>query len=163
MIKSVVLIKGGPRAMMAEMKGDGMKAALSDALLHWHAKFLPLHFEQPAHARYHYESRTAKWADRKLRTSGSTRDLVWTGRLMQEARAQIKISGTAVAMRGALSVPSYMYKYEMRGPRRLGPDKAAEVLRTIKSEEKEMGEVAAEVLAKRLDKLNTTETFSTAA
>ena len=155
MIKGVINITGGPKQMIKALPAV-MKEALKAALLHWHAKQLPKHFEPGAAYRYRYQRRSDKYRNRKLRQFGHDRPLVYTGNMMRQIMRIVSISGTSKVARAGLRGPHYLYAYQKSHGQ---ADKAAEILRTTNAENRELAAATDRVIEQRMNALKAKETI----
>ncbi len=91
-----------------KVKGLGavVKQALTDALLVWHGKMLPLHFgtQSSVQARYgsQVQARTRKYMIRKNKKYGQQNMLSYSGELERNVTRGIIVSGSAKQVRGRL-------------------------------------------------------------
>ena len=155
MIGGEIVLIGGPKAHETKFR-PFLKEALQLTIRHWHEQHLPRHFERSAYGRYHYQRRTAKHELRKLRKYGHQDPLRFSGRLMREVTSRIRISGTARMAQAALRGPRYLYQFRKD---RKAPDKAVELRKTTRKEEREMGDFLDRYLTERLNSDRTRETI----
>ena len=103
---------------------NAVKAAIATMAEQWHAKFLPLHFDESAYERYGYTRRkgsgmapgqkgyASSYVGRKRKRIGHNRPLVYSGEGRSMALASPKIRGTSKEARVVL--PS---KFNFRHPK----------------------------------------------
>lgn len=75
----------------------------------WHSDILPLHFEESAKHRYHYQPRTKKYRDRRARlgVAGDT-DMVFTGDMRRAMLAFATIRAYPTRATVNVQAPFYM-------------------------------------------------------
>lgn len=137
-----------PDVLVREHNGL-VKQANFATVAHWHATYMPGHFQVAAESQYGYRPRKGQnepamvpstrpgregrmmrnrgYWHRKRREKGHVRPLVWSGRSERAAR-QVRISGTSKQARGVFTaLPRYFYQYRTDIPGGT-PDKAAELV-----------------------------------
>lgn len=154
MIRGVIYLKGVAKHML-ELYPAAQREALEKALLFWHEKHLPRHFEPGAGGRYHYQQRAWRYNKKKMSAKGHMIPLVWTGDMMKRVTERVDISATARAARAALHGPRYLYAYRKNAKQ---PDKTAEILAMTHAEEAELGKIIDQSLTDSMNGIKKTET-----
>ena len=72
----------------------------------WRDRYLPMHFQAGATTRYGYEKRSAKYTARKRKKYGHSIPLVYTGRLRDTIRENMK-PPTATQYKGSIKSRGY--------------------------------------------------------
>jgi hypothetical protein len=85
-----VTIRGGPE-IAARAFVDCVNAGLEKAVLMWHQRFAPTHFEHSARWKYGYALRTPKYRKAKLRKLGHEIPLIWSGTFQRQVLRAIEI------------------------------------------------------------------------
>ncbi|HEX8914417.1 MAG TPA: hypothetical protein VF796_18865 [Humisphaera sp.] len=178
-----ITVEGGGVAGRAKRAlSAATKAALEAAVRHWHATYLPGHFELTANRRYEYKPRKGDgeppsvpkaylrkdgtagvrmvanpaYSWRKRRQKGHNRPLVWSGNLESAAKHSVRLSVRRVAaedvVRASGTLDLVPDYFYQYRPDLDQPDKADEAFRTTEDERAALGEVFSAVLHGGLDR-----------
>lgn len=135
------------RSSFVKIVNDAMKQVVRG----WHRVALPKHFQSGAEKRYRYTPRTARYIKRKQR-KGVTAPLVWTGRSRRQLTQVIRPTGTRMLVKGKFVTDSTMRYFWMTGSGQ--PNKGDELIRTIRSEEKQIAKAVEKLTLEQLNRIN---------
>lgn len=123
---------------LRESVRDGLEAAA----VHWHDKILSKHFTVAGSFEYQYARRTYAYSERKERTKGHRRPLVFKGDLERQLSRQREVTADT-STRGSPSVKIRLSgpKYFHMKPSPRQPDLAAEVSRVSERDERELARI----------------------
>lgn len=118
---------------------------------YWHEKILPRHFEAGAATKYAHAPRSEEYLERKQRSGHGDVDLVYTGKLRRQLESYALIQGYPSRFSVTMLGPAYIsMRPKIRTKGKQPPFKAGEITTVPLDEVKELADLAAAELAKRL-------------
>ena len=153
MIRGYITVTGGPGVCAKQFKRIRQEAFM-EAVEMWHSDIMPLHFEEGAGNRYKYQQRSTRHMVRKWKKFHHRRPLVFSGDMEREVKRMIRVKPTQNGAQGDLFGPKYLWAYRKDYKQ---PDKAAELVRVIHSEEKQLADLINAIMTEKLNGLKDTE------
>jgi hypothetical protein len=140
----------GVPAMRTRELNNVVKLCWHTVGIHWHTKFMPLHFTSGAFTRYDYTPRSKKYWFRKLRKLGQALPIVLTGMTRRLAKSAT-INATHKGVRIAMPVSHLnRYKPRTRGNRK-APNLVHELTQINAQEYRKLEGVMAKALKQNLN------------
>lgn len=141
-----------PKGLISVRDQRNMATAVHKELgHHWHDTMLPRHFQPGAAERYDYQPRKPKYVQRKARTGRGPQDLVYSGKMRRQLTQFAMIRAYPSRFSVRMIGPYYIsMRPNLRGARASMPYMAGEIVRLTDDEAKELADMAADELTKRM-------------